>query len=534
MQCVCFGTSPTLDLHNMSLLLALELLLFLLALPRLCCASNSTQSTLDRQADALLRWRSSLDDGSNDLDSWRKGTSPCNWTGVTCSNARPRGRDQGDVSLVVSNISLALNGLQGRLDRLHFADLPYLVYLDLRLNFLSGQIPSSIGALAELAFLDMSDNDLDGSIPPSIGLPHLTHLNLAWNALSSKIPSSLGALTEFSFLDLSSNRIFGHIPPSICNLTKLTSLDLSYNLLSKGSMPSTLGALEKLKNLKLSHNNLTGPIPSSIGNLTSLVFLDLSNNWIKGSIPRSMKNLTRLEFLDLSNNQLKCSIPRTFSKLVSLRTLSLQSNQLNGLLPPELGSLVFLSHLNLSSNHFIGSIPPQIGQCVLLLSLRISNNLLTGQIPHILGYLNNLSGAIPVTLSQLYGLSMLNLSYNHLGGKVLYTSIPPSLTNISLDHNMDLCGDSQYSMYGLTPCVAPDIHSEQQIIKRPHFKLLPAFLGISFICLILACIVVVCQRRELVANTIENKSGDMLCIWNFDGNIAFEDILNATENFNEK
>uniref|UniRef100_A0ACD5ZQI2 Uncharacterized protein n=1 Tax=Avena sativa TaxID=4498 RepID=A0ACD5ZQI2_AVESA len=546
MQYVCLGASPTLDLHNMSLLLGLgqQLLLLLLALPRLNCASNSTQSTLDRQADALLRWRSSLHDGSYYLDSWRKGTSPCNWTGVTCSNARPSGRDQGDVSLVVSNISLALNGLQGRLDRLHFADLPYLVYLDLSYNFLSGQIPSSIGALAELAFLDMSDNDLDGSIPPSIGLPHLTHLNLAWNALSSKIPSSLGALTELSFLDLSSNRIFGHIPPSICNLTKLTSLDLSYNFFSKGSMPSTLGALEKLKNLKLIHNNLTGPIPSSIGNLTSLVFLDLSNNWIKGSIPRSMGNLTCLEFMDLSNNQLKGSIPRTFSKLISLTTLSLQSNQLNGLLPPELGSLVFLSHLNLSSNHFIGSIPPQIGQCILLSSLRISNNLLTGQIPYILGYLtnlyeldlsrNNLTGAIPVTLSQLYGLSRLNLSYNHLGGKVLYTSIPPSLTNISLDHNMDLCGDSQYSMYGLTPCIAPELHSEQQIVKRSHFKLLPAFLGISFICLILACIAVVCQRRELVENTIENKSGDMLCIWNFDGQIAFEDIVGATENFNEK
>jgi hypothetical protein len=163
-----FGVPPTLDLHNMSLLLALALLLlFLLALPGLCCASNSTQSALDRQADALLRWRSSLQ-SSYDLDSWRKGTSPCNWSGVICSTT-VRGRPPGGSILAVSNISLWNRGLNGSLDRLQFAELPHLVHLDLRFNSLWGTIPSTIGGLAKLLFLDLSFNSLNGSIPQSIG-----------------------------------------------------------------------------------------------------------------------------------------------------------------------------------------------------------------------------------------------------------------------------------------------------------------------------------------------------------------------------
>ncbi|VAH13125.1 unnamed protein product [Triticum turgidum subsp. durum] len=215
----------------MSLLLALELLLLLLALPRLSCrsTSNSTQPSLDRQAEALLRWKAGLYiRGTYDLDSWTKGTSPCDyWTGVTCSNAvLPRGGDQGDAALVVSNISLAEFGLEGRLDRLYFADLPHLVHVDLSYNYLLGPIPSSIGVLTNLVYLDLSNNRLNGFIPTSIDLPHLVFLNLGYNHLSGGIPSSIGALAKLENLYLSSNDLNGSIPTSLGNFTKLTSIDL--------------------------------------------------------------------------------------------------------------------------------------------------------------------------------------------------------------------------------------------------------------------------------------------------------------------
>lgn len=393
------------------------------------------------------------------------------------------------------------------------------------------------------------------------GLPRLAHLDLSSNALSDEIPSSIGALANLSFLDLSRNTISGSIPPSICNLTKLTSLDLSYNLLSQGSMTCTVGTLGNLKKLYLSHNSLTtGLIPSdlvnlaslesldlsnnhitgsisrSIGNLTSLEFLDLSNNQIMGSIG-SIGNLTSLRYLDLSNNQIHCSILLTFSKLTSLETLALESNQLNGILPPELGSLVHLSHLNLSSNQFVGTIPPQIGHCRSLSSLLISNNLLTGQIPQELGYLgdlyeldlsrNNLSGAIPETFSHLNQLYMLDLSYNSLCGTIpTYMSAPL----MSLDHNMDLCDN----VYNCTPrCEAPKLDKEQQDMKHLRMLLPAVFVPFCFTCLI-ASITIVWRRRKLMKTTSERKYGDIFSIWNFDGKIAFEDILSATENFHQK
>ncbi|XBJ14362.1 hypothetical protein VPH35_006411 [Triticum aestivum] len=455
-MCVLWSFTYELNLHNMSLLLALELLLFLLALPRLTSSSKSTHSSLDRQAEALLQWKSSLYNWDYDLGSWRKETSPCSWMGVDCSNTVPHGRDQGDAALVVSNILLAHCGLQGRLDSLHFADLSHLVYLNLSTNSLSGPIPSSIGALAKLTHLDLSNNGLNGSIPTFLDLPNLVYLDLSGNALSGPIPASIG------------------------DCSKLTFLDLSYNVLSKGSI-------------------------GSIGNLASLQYLYLSKNQINGSIPS------------------------TFSKLVSLEELALHSNQLDGQLPLELGSLVVLSHLDLRRNQFVGNIPPQIGQCSSLSYLSIPDNLLTGEIPQQLGDLanlieldlsrNNLSGAIPATFSNLHRLSTLNLSYNSLAGKV------PSIdaSSVSLDGNMDLCGD----WYDIPLC-----ETHQRRI-HPSMVFL-AFAPFPLACLTIASIMVVSWRRKQENATIKRKSGDMLSIWNFDGKIAFEDILSATENFNEK
>ncbi|KAF6987653.1 hypothetical protein CFC21_005276 [Triticum aestivum] len=353
----------------MSLLLALELLLSLLALPRLSSTSNSTHPSLDRQAEALLQWKSSLSSWSFDfLDSWTNRSSPCNWSGVACSNAMPPGSGRGHPALVVWEIWLPDCGLVGRLDRLHFADLPHLVYLN------------------------------------------------------------------------------------------------------------------------LGHNSLSGPIPSSIGAVADLTHLDLSNNGLNGSIPTSLGNCTKL------------------------RTLALASNQITGLLPPE------------------------IGYCRSLLSLLASDNLLTGQIPQELGYLSNLneldlsrnslSGTIPVILYKLNYLFRVNLSYNSLGGKV------PSFTGswIDLDHNKDLCDDS----YGLTPCDTPNIDMEHKSRKHSRMVLLAFFAPFSFACLSIASITVVCWRKKCVKSKSKRKSGDVLSIWNFDGKIAFEDILTATENFDEK
>ena len=111
-------------------------LVLLLVLPNVLSCAISMASQLDHQADMLLRWKSSLlaqgDPYSRGcLETWSNNTSPCNWTGVTCSAMVPHGHGPSDAVQVVAEIHLTGCQLEGRLDQLHFADLSELSVLDL-------------------------------------------------------------------------------------------------------------------------------------------------------------------------------------------------------------------------------------------------------------------------------------------------------------------------------------------------------------------------------------------------------------------
>uniref|UniRef100_K3YQ93 non-specific serine/threonine protein kinase n=1 Tax=Setaria italica TaxID=4555 RepID=K3YQ93_SETIT len=428
-------------------------------------------SKLDSEAEALLRWKSTFGDDS--------GPSSClkSWS-KHISPCNWTGVACG--TTVPHGRGLGDGG----------DAVPVVASISLPMCNLSGRLDGlDLVALPRLAHLDLNDNNLSGPIPPSIG-----------------------TLGELTLLDLSSNSLSGPIPPSI--------------------VPPSLGNLTLLDFIGLSFNNLSGYIPHELGMLHSII----------GSIPGSFGNLTRLELLDLSDNQIRGSIPSTFWNLKSLKKLVLASNQINGLLPSEIGFLVNLTHLDLSTNQFTGSIPPQIGQCRHLLQLRISDNLLTGPIPQDLGECtglydldfsrNNLSGTIPITFAQLYQLHNLNLSYNSLGGRFGGTSLPSAL--VSLDHNIDICGDQRY---GLTPCESSGLGGKNEgkrHNKRLILALLLAFGLFCFICLAIGNLALFCWRRKLAKCRTKSKPGDMFSIWNFNGKIAFQDILDATENFDEK
>ena len=92
----------------------------------------------------------------------------------------------------------------------------------LRINNLTGSIPSEIGNLDNLEFLHMGDNQLSGSIPSEIGnLDNLTYLHMYRNQLSGPIPSEIGNLSNLKVISLSNNNLDKFIPSEVGKITNL-------------------------------------------------------------------------------------------------------------------------------------------------------------------------------------------------------------------------------------------------------------------------------------------------------------------------
>jgi Leucine-rich repeat (LRR) protein len=83
-----------------------------------------------------------------------------------------------------------------------------------------------------LTMVDFSDNLFRGDIPETVGnLAQLHGLNFSHNTLTGEIPPELGGMTSLESLDLSSNELSGKIPEELTNLTSLGTLNLSNNQL---------------------------------------------------------------------------------------------------------------------------------------------------------------------------------------------------------------------------------------------------------------------------------------------------------------
>ncbi|XP_015879618.3 probable leucine-rich repeat receptor-like protein kinase At1g35710 [Ziziphus jujuba] len=421
-------------------------------------------------------------------------------------------------------------------------------------NILSGPIPSSVGQLTKLQFLALYSNHLSGSLPPEIGnLTNLLYLDLDNNKLIGQLPPTLGRLTSLYFLYVNSNQINGSIPPSLGELESLFLLFLNGNMLS-GPLPPAMGNLSKLTELHLESNKINGSIPPEIGNLKNLEILGLENNQLSGEIPSFICDLTNLIHVHLRLNMLRGTLPFRIGNLKNLTSLQLGSNNLTGTIVPSLGGLESIEDIDLSGNNFNGSIPIEIFSLSTLTSLDLSHNSISGELPSQLGNLtsltnlnlahNSIVGEIPSQLANLTSLTALNLAYNSLSG-----SIPSSILlqfknkSLNLDGNEDLCGNLSGGCHHSIP---PSSHQEDVIInkvggssnsKKMESIILPISVGfvMFFLVLILArfykCGNKDKERQSSVDEITTTKTGDIFSIWNYDGNIAYEDIIQATEDF---
>ncbi|KAI3941532.1 hypothetical protein MKW92_007323 [Papaver armeniacum] len=435
------------------------------------------------------------------------------------------------------NLGFSANNLVGIIP-ISLCNLSNLDTLYLHENHLSGTIPQEIGSLRSITNISLYRNKLTGSIPISLcNSTNLSELLLFQNRLSGTIPQDIGKLRNLNVLQLSRNNLSGPIPTSVCNLSNMFLFFAYENQLS-GSIPQEIGRLKSLTDFVLHYNNLVGPIPNSICSLSKLNRLILVGNQLSGTIPQELGRLRSLLDLRLYANNLVGSIPTSLCNSTigtSLQYLDLSDNKLTGPIPKQLGECSKLFFLNLSRNSFNESIPSQIGTLSSLsLLLDLSQNELTGKIPSDLGNLNKLeslnlshnklSGLIPPSFDELVSLTTVDISYNELSGPIPNIKAFMDAPFDALKNNSGLCGNHSG---GFAPCNSLVTNTRKVAKAKLVMKVLVPLFGSLFLLLGK-------NGKQVDQTKAKDTRKNLFSIWNFDGKLVFEDIIEATEDFDAK
>ncbi|KAI6689325.1 hypothetical protein NL676_026153 [Syzygium grande] len=189
------------------LFLAHVLLMLMHEMPCLASSQSSSQvapagasnQTRHEEVEALLKWKSKLDNESrSNLSSWN-GSSPCSWRGIICDSFGS-----------VKGLNLRSSAIRGNIQHLNLSHLPNLVFINLPDNQLFGNIPPIIGDLPKLEAIDFSQNNLSGNIPTQLGsLRSLRFLLLPDNNFAGPIPSFIGNMSSLERIVLGNNQLSG-------------------------------------------------------------------------------------------------------------------------------------------------------------------------------------------------------------------------------------------------------------------------------------------------------------------------------------
>ncbi|XP_072963729.1 uncharacterized protein [Typha angustifolia] len=441
-------------------------------------------------------------------------------------------------------------------------NLTNLILLNLWGNQLSGSIPHEIGKLTNLIILSISNNNLASHIPPSLGnLTKLILLNLWDNQLSGPIPLSFGNLSNIQYLLIYNNHLSGSLPHGLANITSfvriqldgnqlegdisnfgaypnLVYIDLSFNRLS-GTLSHYWGQCHNLTSLKISNNKLNGEIPHSIGQLSQLQLLDLSSNNLEGEIPKELGKSSQLYNLSLSNNLLSGEIPQELGNLPNIEILDLSANNLGGSIEGKFGGYHKLWFLKLSNNHLNGSIPLQIGDLVNLQELDLSHNSFSGSIPSQLSGLimlqvlnlshNALTRSIPPSFQDMASLIKIDLSYNELEGPLPGSQVFKKAPMEWFTHNKDLCGE----VPSLTPC-SSSFSRRGSTSKRSHIILLVVLPILGSLLLFVGFALIIWKRKKNTKHNTSEIDKNGFLLGNIDGKDLYKDIIETTENFDDK
>ncbi|KAK9055507.1 hypothetical protein SSX86_026590 [Deinandra increscens subsp. villosa] len=425
-------------------------------------------SNLPTDHVALLEIKSMIkNDSLGVLRSWNDSLPFCKWQGVTCGHRHQR----------VTSLNLTNKGLEGSLSPF-IGNLSFLRYFNLSNNLFYGSIPHEISRLSRLQRLSLSNNSFTGEIPANLSsCSKLWSVNLNSNLLSGKIPNIFSSLWRMKILVLSKNNFTGEIPPSIGNLTYLEKLYLALNSLG-GSIPDSLNQLKQLRELGLGGNGLIGVFPLFFYNLSMLELLNIPENQLEGNLPTNLcLSQPHLQVLEIDFNHLSGLIPPSLSNCSELESFDVTLNDFTGRMKIDFGKLQKLWYLGLEGNKFESNsvdsknLFDSLSNCSNLETLELSKIQLIGVLPNSLGnfssklirlrlYGNYLSGSLPSSISNLLGLTILDLVLNNFTGMIpesigklrnmggLYLEanafsgvIPPSIGNLSFLTELYLGGN---------------------------------------------------------------------------------------------
>ncbi|KAL0692776.1 hypothetical protein Bca4012_059956 [Brassica carinata] len=266
----------------------------------------------------------------------------------------------------LQNLSLTSCNVTGKIpDFFSSQTLPSLTRLELSQNFLSGELPASLGA-SSLQKLYLNAQKLNGSVSVLRNMTSLVEVDLQGNAFSGPIPD-LSGLHSLSKFNVRENQLTGLVPPSLTSLKSLTTVNLTNNYL-QGPTPQfdkSVG-VDVLTTNRFCLDTPGTPCDPRVNTLLSVAEslgypVKLAMNW-KGNNPcDSWLGITctgsNVTVVNLGKQGLTGTISPSFAKIASLETINLANNNLTGSIPKELTTLPKLKTLDVSNNDIYGDVP---------------------------------------------------------------------------------------------------------------------------------------------------------------------------------